>query len=486
MTVRLPELRRARAQAKDALNGLKREYVALVKRESEMADGEELPAADRSRLDALTDSIAEHEETLRGHEDRLTRAEAALGYEKDMADPVETTEGERAARAGVQRSAARVRKPDHETQPSLVIGGICRMLIAGGGNVFTARSVSAEILGERHPVTEALHGRRGYESLRRDGGAAEVQRAMMASIGPSGGYLVPPDYVAELIEVLRPMTVVRDSSPRMIEMPRGTMQMPRQNQAATASYGGESTAIPVSQQAVGQVVASYKKLTALTPITNDLIRYSDPGVDALVRDDLAEVIARREDLAFVRGDGTADTPKGFATFCVAGQKISSTAGFNLASAANELGGALNKIETANVPLDGMVWIMHPRSKNYLLNVQNSNGFYVYREEMTGPKTLLGYPFKTTTQIPTNLTVSPNSDCSEVYLVSMREAMLFDSMRLELAVSREGTYTDASGTLVSVFQQDQTLIRGIAEHDFHMRHDEAIAMITGVRWAPAIS
>lgn len=482
-TDRLPDLKRARAEKRTALVTLKREYVAIVKREE---NGEALPDADRTKLDELVDQIGQHDDTIRDHDERIERCERALQFESDNAKPVDeaTADADRGRRPGGKRAAeARARKPDHETDPSLVIGGICRMIAAGHGSVLEARQYAIELFGERHPVTEALHGARGYSS------DPEFQtRALMAGIGPAGGFLVPPDYVAELIEVLRPLTVIRDSGPRMLEMPRGTMQMPRQNQAATASYGGETTAIPVSQQAVGQVVASYKKLTALTPITNDLMRYSDPAVDALVRDDLAKVIARREDLAFIRGDGTSDSPKGLKSFCLPGQVIPSNASYSLTTAAQELGGLPNLLETANVDLDanGGVWIMHPRSKNYLMNVQNTNGFYVYREEMTQSKTLLGYPWKTTTQIPVNLTVNANSDTSEIYFAAMKEAMLFDSMRLELAVSREGTYTDANGNLVSVFQQDQTLIRGIAEHDFHMRHDEAIAMLTGVRWAPAIS
>ena len=32
-----------------------------------------------------------------------------------------------------------------------------------------------------------------------------------------------------------------------------------------------------------------------------------------MRDDLAQMIARREDIEFVRGDSTADSPQGFAT-----------------------------------------------------------------------------------------------------------------------------------------------------------------------------
>lgn len=479
MAVRIADLRRARAETDTKLRALKAEYVAIAKRESELSDGEKLPEADRTRIDELNDAIGEHEKTLRDHDDRIERVERALDFEKEGAEKIKDGEDDKEDKRGKVGSAARARQKDHESDPSLVIGAIARMMVAGGGTVLGARSASIGILGERHPVTEVLHGARGY-------GGGKAERALMAGVGPSGGFLVPPDYVAELIEVLRPMTVVRASNPRMIEMPRGTMQMPRQTQAATATYSGETTAIPVSQQSVGQIVATYKKLTALTPVTNDLIRYSDPAVDALVRDDLAKVIARREDLAFILGDGTSDSPRGFYSYALPSMTIASNASYTLTTAAQELGGMLNAIESANVPMNDLVWIMHPRSKNYLLNVQNSNGFYVYREEMTLTKTLLGWPFKTTTQIPINLTVSSNSDCSYIFLVSMEQALLFDSMRLELAVSREGTYTDANSNLVSVFQNDQTLIRGIAEHDFHMRHDEAIALLTGVRYAPAIS
>ena len=69
---------------------------------------------------------------------------------------------------------------------------------------------------------------------------------------------------------------------------------------------------------------------------------------------------------------------------------------------------------------------------------------------------------------------------------MTEAMLFDAMTLELAVSREGSYYDANACLQSAFQNDETLIRAIAEHDFLMRHDASVAVIQTVRWAPASS
>ena len=134
-----------------------------------------------------------------------------------------------------------------------------------------------------------------------------------------------------------------------------------------------------------------------------------------------------------------------------------------------------------------MWFGHPRTFNYLFNVQNSLGVYVYREEMLGG-TLLGYPFKKSTQIPINIwdTTGTNKDCSFLFLAEMDEVMILDSMSLELAVSREGTYVDGSGNTQSAFQRDLTLVRAIAEHDFQLRHDSAVAINQLVRWAPAIS
>lgn len=374
-----------------------------------------------------------------------------------------------------------------------------KMFDAAGRSLNGARELAVASFGERHPIVRAFE-------LRRD----SVTRALVTSVGASGGFIVPPDYVNEVIELLRPIAVVRSSGPRVMPMPRGTMTMPAQTSAATASYGTEVQKIAASQQTLGQIVASFKKLTALVPVTNDMMRYADPAVDAFVRDDLVKVLALREDLAFLLGDGTQAGPTGYTAFAnrfalasggsvgvwsstgnstaaVGGNFITSNETYTLATVAQELGGLVNKIDTANVPDMHRVWFMHPRSFNYLYNVQNSLGVYVYREELS-KGTLLGYPVKKSTQLPINIrdATSAQTDCSFVILAEMTETMILDSMSLELAVSREGMYVDSGGATISAFQNDQTLIRAIAEHDFQIRHDAAVAIAQFVRWAPAIS
>lgn len=378
------------------------------------------------------------------------------------------------------------------TNKGLMVGGFAKALLMGGGSPYNAVQAAKQAYGESHPVTMS------------------VAKALAAGIGASGGFIVPPDYVNEIIELLRPRAVVRASNPRSMPMPRGTMTLPAQTSAATANYGSERQQIKASQQTLGQIVASYKKLTALVPVTNDLMRYADPAADAFVRDDLVKVMALREDLAFLLGDGTQDTPKGFlgfannyvanqggtvgnwsstanSTYAAGGNFLTSNEAYSLTTVANELAGMANKLDAANVPSIRRKWFFNPRVYNYLYNLLNSLGLYVYRDELN-KGTLNGYPFALSTQIPVNLydTNGAQTTGTFIFLVEMDDAIILDSMTLELAISREGTYYDSTGTLVSAFQQDETVVRAIAEHDFQMRHLPSIAVDQGVIWAPALA
>lgn len=435
---------------------------------------------------------------------QITRAKEAQALSATTALPVEGQEG-------ADNIQVRERDPYTSDADAVAMGlttskglravAAMKLFASGGGSVAGARALSVETYGERHPITRAFNPR-----VTLVGG----QRALSTSVGAAGGFILPPDYANEIIELLRPIAVVRSAGPRMIPMPRGTMTLPGQASAASASYGSEGSVIKSSQQGLNQIVASFKKLTAMVPVSNDMMRYADPAADAFVRDDLVQVVALTEDQNFILSDGTKDSPRGYLSFAngyavvnggtagtfsttgnstaaAGGNFLTSTSSYTLATVAAELGGAVNKLDTANVRDNKRVWFMNPRSYNYLYNVQNSLGVYVYRDELN-KGTLLGYPFKKTTEIGANYhnADSSQTDCSFVFLVEMNEDIILDSMSLELAVSREGTYVDASGTTWSAFQTDQTIIRAIAEHDHQMRHDAAVAVIQFVRWAPAIA
>jgi len=491
---------------------LRRERAAAITRLEALVAKDALTAEEQTEFDTL-------ERRVTAIDAEIPQIEAQQRTASATAQAVAGQEGSVHAEMGddAYMSAEVAKARGLKTNKGLRAVAAMKMFAAAGGNPEYARKLAAERFGERHSVTMSFEPRQQF--IR--GPSGQMVRALVTSVGASGGFIIPPDYMNEIIELLRPATVVRSSNPRVIPMPSGTMTLPSQTAPGTASYGTEIQQIAASQQTLGQIVASFKKLTALVPVSNDMMRYADPAVDAFVRDDLVKIIALREDLAFLLGDGTQATPMGFLSFAnrwvgtnggtlgnwsttgnstaavngaspltsnpSSGNFITSNETYNLATVAQELGGLVNKLDTSNVPDSNRCWFMNPRSYNYLFNVQNSLGVYVFREELS-KGTLLTYPVKRTTQIPINYhdTTSANDDCSFVFLVEMDEAMILDSMSLELAVSREGMYVDTSSVTWSAFQNDQTIIRAIAEHDFQIRHDAAVACDQFVRWAPAIS
>ena len=370
--------------------------------------------------------------------------------------------------AGATIKAPAAPKTDaYERDPSIVVGGMLKMIAMAKGSVHNAVDYAVGIYGENHPVTKAMM----------------EAKALNTTSGSAGGFLVPPDFVDMIIPLLYAKTVVRAAGALTMPMPNGTMTIPKMTGGSQAYWIGETKSIPESAPSFGQVVATAHKLAALVPVSNDQMRYAAPQFDTMLRNDIVKQVALAEDAAFIRGLGTQFSPRGLRSFALPPELLASAAAYTPTSVNQELAGLVTKLEMANIGMGKVGWLMSPRTKNYLYNLQNSLGLYVYRDEMKEGK-LLMYPYWTTTQIPVNLTVGSNTDCSELYIVDFMECMILESRQMEFAISTEGTYTDANGVLQSAFQNDLTLIRAIMAEDFQLRHNEAVAIDVGVRWAPA--
>jgi len=309
-------------------------------------------------------------------------------------------------------------------------------------------------------------------------GAPDIAAALNTGTGSAGGFIVPPGYVPEVIELLRPASVVRKMGARTIPMPAGTLTMSRHTAGSSASYVTEGTDIPSSQPAFGPLKLSKKKLVALVPVSNDLIRFSSPNANDLVRDDVVQGIGTREDQAFIRDDGTEDTPIGLRYQAAAGALIPANATITVQNVKNDLGKLELALLNGNVKMLKPGWIMSPRTLVFLQNLVDGNGNHVFPEIAAGQ--LRNKPYAVTTSIPDNLGVG--GDASEIYLVDFNDAIIGEATGLIIDISKEGSYM-SNGQLVSAFSRDETLVRAITEHDFGMRHVPSVAVLTDVKWQP---
>jgi len=304
-----------------------------------------------------------------------------------------------------------------------------------------------------------------------------IVKALQSDEGSTGGYLVPEEYSTELIEYLRPLSVVRRMNPTVVPMNTGTLSMSAMTGGASAEYIGEGSNVSTSQPTLGQVKLTWKKLGCLVPISNDLIRFSTPSADDVVRNDLAGAMAQREDAAFIRDDGTNDKPKGIYGWIANANKFDANGTVNLANVTTDLGKAILALREAETLFLRPGWLISARTEFYLTTLRDSNGNYAFKDEMATGK-LYGFPFAVTTQIPDNL--GDSEDESEVYLVDFVDAVIGESSQVEIEVSTEAAYYDGS-SVVSAFSLDQTVLRAISRHDFAMRRSTSGSVIEAVTW-----
>ncbi len=339
--------------------------------------------------------------------------------------------------------------------------------------IAAARFVRALAYGKGDPGRAKHFAQKSWD----DDMGAMVIKTMEAGDFTSGGALLPETFAAEIIEFLRAKTVVRAAGARTLPMNQGSITIRRQTGTVTATYIGEAENITKTEPTVGQLRMTAKKLAALVPISNDLLRF-DAGdtADRFVRDDLVMSMARTEDTAFVRNTGTENAPRGIRYWMQTGNVLTSN-GTTATQIEDDFKDLINALETNDAPMVRPVWFMNPRSKNHLINLRDANGNLIYPEVRTLTPTLYGYPVFTTTNIPTNLGGGTET---EIYLADMNECIIAEVMGMEIAVDSSASYVE-SGSLVSSFSRDETVIRAITQHDFGMRHVESAAVITNATW-----
>ena len=305
-------------------------------------------------------------------------------------------------------------------------------------------------------------------------------KAMSTTNFEAGGAWLKPEYVEDFIELLDAKVVVTSFNP-IISRSDVPTTWSKTTGGSTAAYTSENANLVVSEMATGDVTATSRELGAIVPISNKLVRATRGNADAIVRREMLKRVALRSDLAFIRGTGLQDTPKGLLTWCTAGNKFNATqAGANatLDEVTKDLGKAWLNLADKNVPMSNVGWIWAPRITEYLRNLRDGVGSFVYRDELNAGR-FRGVPFRETTQIPTNLGGGSNE--SEVYLADFDEVVVQTSPEVMVEASGDASYTDQAGVTHSAFQKNQTLIRVTTANDLVLRHDLAVSVIQAVKW-----
>ncbi len=316
------------------------------------------------------------------------------------------------------------------------------------------------------------------EHLFKDAEMAHEFKALSSSSPTDGGYLVPEVYANEIIELLYPATIIYSLGARRLGMANGNLNIPKIKTGSRALFTGETRAIPKSAPKFGNLKLSAKKLTALIPMSNDLLRSTNFDNDVIVGQDVTKQMALGVDWGALLGTGGEFQPLGITNnkgilsidATSVGEEYSSKAGALTAAFPNFMVAAVLK---NNVYADGLGFAFNTSVEQYFKSMRDNVGGFIFADEMNKNGTLAGYPYKTTNLIETV------GGKTQIIFGNWNDLVIGEQGALEIETSREGSWTDDAGNLISAFENDQTLIRAINHVDTGLRHDESFAVATKV-------
>lgn len=308
-----------------------------------------------------------------------------------------------------------------------------------------------------------------------------IVKALQASSFSGGGALIPEELSAEFIEYLRPATVVRRMGAVPLEVATGRLDVGRQNAGAISYWTGEGQAIAPSGPEFGRLVLNTKKLTTLVPVSNDLIEQVPRGMENIVGNDMIASHAVAEDQAFIRALGTENKPKGLRYLVDQTNNVVASAGTTLDQVTTDLTKAQYRVLDADVHGSLPGWMLNPRSFMHLLTLRNSNGFYVFMDQLSRGE-LYNAPVGLTTSIPRNLGGGGNE--SELYYGYFDQLLIGETGPVRLESSDAAGYVQSS-TQHNAFQEDETVFRLIHKVDSKLRHNRAFCVVNGITWGSGL-
>lgn len=281
---------------------------------------------------------------------------------------------------------------------------------------------------------------------------------MEASIFSQGGAFVQTDLLGgSLIELLRNKTLLNSLGTVNLTGLVGNVAIPKQTGPATAYWLDETTAVTETNQLVGQLALTPKRLSAATPYTKQFLAQSSIDAEAFVRDDLMRVMAIAKDLAGIAGTG-------------GGQPLGITNTPNIGTVS--FGGAATWAKILEFETDVMTANADLGAMNFLTNITVRNKWkQIAQIGTTFPVWLVdpatnkanGYPVNVTNQVPTSAT-APFSVANQVIFGSFNQLISADWAGMDVVVD---PYTLA--------RQNQVRITLCIFTDIGVRHAQSFAI-----------
>jgi HK97 family phage major capsid protein len=223
----------------------------------------------------------------------------------------------------------------------------------------------------------------------------QVSNVLIEGSDAAGGYLVPDEWDARLIEALEHENVVRKLG--TVIQTSGERKINVAASKPAASWVEECGELVFSDASFDQVILDAYKLSVAVKVSEELLADNQYDLEGFLIRSFAQAIANAEEEAFLVGDGVSK-PTGLLHPTLGGQS-------NFTAAANRL--------TADDVLDLIYKLKRPYRTRaafiasdstlaFIRKLKDGNGQYLWQPALTAgePDRLLGFPVHTSQFVPT--------------------------------------------------------------------------------------
>ncbi|MCA9367637.1 phage major capsid protein [Candidatus Kaiserbacteria bacterium] len=300
---------------------------------------------------------------------------------------------------------------------------------------------------------------------------SDSAKSMSYGGGRNGGFLMGTEVSNEIIPVLKDSLIFNELGVRQQSISGESYEYIKQTSRATTYPVGEGQTIPETQVGFDKIIAITRPYAARVLVPNKMLQESIINIEQYMRGELEEELKIKLEydalfgLGANSGSGVGQPVRGLVNITgVTKTDISRKPTLADLSAA-ELRLANANINTS----DTWGWAFSPRTKNTFVNQSDTTGQPLIRQSWTsGAETqLLGYEYRTTTNIPNN-TIGSSDGESYIFLGDWKYATFVTSNQLEFLVN-PFRYADQLTTEITCYMYC----------DFVVTRDEAFQVITGV-------
>jgi len=430
-------------------------------------EGRSLDAAESEEFDTLSDEIT-------ATTTHIKRLEAMQAADVAKAKPVEdvTKMAER-----MRPSAPAVVKSVKNEEPGIGFAKFALAMYAGKGDISSAKAFAENKFAD---------------DIRLQGIMKAAVAAGTTTDPTWAGNLV--DYTnlsSEFVDFLRPRTIVGqfgvNGVPSLRRVPFN-VRIPGKTSAGRASWVGEGYRKPVTKSGYEAQTRTWAKIAAISVVTDELSRFSDPSIQTLVRDDLADAVIERMDEDFVDpakavGTGASASPASITN----GVTPIPSSGTDADAVRADIAALWAEADATNLPTGSAVYITDTKTARALTLMRNPLGSREFPEVGLNGGTIDGVPMIVSNYVPSD------SSGSLFILAFASEIYLADDGVVTIDLSKEATIfldddaanaTPTAAQLVSMFQTNQTAIRAERWCRWQKRRPQAVSYLSDVQWGTA--